>query len=56
MERIRLALGFKLPEPPPLSEEQERVQSRLDRIAQRQKSIDVQVEVLRADTHDVRRR
>ena len=42
--------------PPQMTDEQERVKERLDRIARRQKAIDIQVDVLRADTHDIRRR
>jgi len=56
MERVRLFLGLRASEPPSMNAEQERLAERLDRIARRQKSIDVQVEVLRADTHDVRNR
>jgi len=54
MEAIRHALGLKASEPPPLSDEQSRVAERLRRIKRRQESIDLQVEVLRADRADAR--
>lgn len=42
--------------PPEMNPEQARIAERLRRIGQRQKAIDIQVEVLRADTADERRR
>ena len=55
MERVRHLLGFDAGEPQSMNAEQERVAARLNRIARRQKAIDIQVDVLRADTHDARR-
>lgn len=54
MARIRQALGMRPATPPQMTDEQERVAARLDRIAMRQRSIDIQVDVLRADTRDAR--
>jgi hypothetical protein len=54
MDRVRQLLGFA-PDEPSMNAEQERVAARLDRIARRQRAIDIQVDVLRADTHDARR-
>lgn len=54
MEAIRHMLGLKASEPPPMSDEQTRVAERLRRIKRRQESIDLQVEILRADRADAR--
>lgn len=55
MDAVRHALGLRLPEPPAMTDEQSRVAERLRRIALRQRAIDIQVDVLRADTSDARR-
>jgi len=59
MNAIRHALGFAEPEPSS-SDEHKDVEDRLkrisERIAQRQRAIDIQVEVLRADRADAKRR
>jgi len=55
MDAIRHALGLTPPAPPSMTDEQAALARRLNRIALRQRSIDIQVVVLRADTHDVRR-
>jgi hypothetical protein len=54
MDRIRHALGFAASEPS-MNSEQEAVAERLRRIERRQKAIDIQVDVLRADRADARR-
>lgn len=55
MQHIRRALGLPEHEPLPMSDEQRRANVRLERIAQRQKAIDIQREVLRADRRDEQR-
>jgi hypothetical protein len=56
METIRHALGMTPSAPPSMNDEQSAVAERLRRIALRQKAVDIQVDVIRADTHDARPR
>jgi hypothetical protein len=55
MDRLRHVLGMDA-SPPPMSHEQTAVAERQRRIRERQKAIDIQVEVLAADRRDARRR
>lgn len=53
---IRDALGLGPSEPPRMNDEQVIVAERLRRIEQRQRAIDIQIEVLQADRRDDKRR
>jgi hypothetical protein len=55
MAALRHMLGLTPPAPHPMTDEQELVAERLDRIAKRQRAIDIQVDVLQADRADLRR-
>lgn len=55
METLLRAIGVHHAPPPSMSDEQARVAARLRRIALRQRMIDIQVNVLDADTRDARR-
>lgn len=55
MTALRHTLGLAPRAQPTMSDEQARVAARLNRIAIRQKLIDIQADVLAADTRDARR-
>jgi len=56
MDTILQALGFRPPTPPSMTDEQALVAARQQRIRDRQKAIDIQIDVLAADRADLRRR